>query len=110
MLRLSRKRAAGAGVDPEQDKRPETTDLDAWNTLLAEGGDAESGRRLFFTTPGPLCAACHQHGGRGGRVGPDLTRIGQQQSRERIIASILQPSREIAPHYQAWELRDRPTA
>ena len=47
---------------------------------------------------------CHQHGGRGGRVGPDLTHLGQQQARERIIASILQPSREIAPHYQAWTL------
>jgi putative membrane-bound dehydrogenase-like protein len=103
VLRLNRKRAAGAGVDPEQHLRPETTDLDAWNALLADGGDAASGRRLFFTNQA-LCVACHQHSGRGGRVGPDLTRLGEQQSRERIIASIIQPSQEIAPHYQAWQL------
>lgn len=84
--------------------RPAAGELAAWNVLLAEGGDAESGRRLFFTRPGPLCSQCHQYGGRGGRVGPDLTRIGEQQSRERIIASIIRPSQEIAPHYQAWTL------
>ncbi len=99
VVALSRERRA------EGDQgRPGAGELEAWTALLAEGGDAESGRRLFFTRPGPLCSQCHQYGGRGGRIGPDLTRIGEQQSRERIIASILQPSREIAPHYQAWTL------
>jgi putative heme-binding domain-containing protein len=99
VLRLNGKPAATATAP----QHPAATDLDAWTALLAEGGDAASGRRLFFTNQ-TLCATCHQHGGRGGRVGPDLTRLGEQQSRDRIIASILQPSREIAPHYQAWEL------
>jgi putative membrane-bound dehydrogenase-like protein len=98
VLRLNRKRVDAAK------QVPAATDLDAWNVLLREGGDAEAGRRLFFMAAGPQCAACHQHSGRGGRVGPDLTQLGEQQNRERIIASILQPSREIAPHYQAWEL------
>jgi putative heme-binding domain-containing protein len=53
---------------------------------------------------GPRCANCHQAAGRGGRVGPDLSYIGRQQSRERIITSILQPSQEIAPDYQPWKL------
>jgi putative membrane-bound dehydrogenase-like protein len=86
------------------EEKPDAADLDDWNKLLSEGGDAESGRRLFFTGAGARCAACHQHSGRGGRIGPDLTRIGRQQSRERIIASILQPSREIAPEFQPWTL------
>lgn len=103
VLRFNSKRAAGAGLDPEQHLRPEQTNLEDWSALLAEGGDAASGRRLFFTNQA-LCATCHQYGGRGGRVGPDLTRIGDQQSRARIIASIIQPSQEIAPHYQAWQL------
>jgi putative membrane-bound dehydrogenase-like protein len=99
VLRLNRKRVEAAeGV-------PAATDLEAWNALLAAGGDAEAGRRLFLMSAGPQCAACHQHSGRGGRIGPDLTLLGEQQDRARIIASILQPSREIAPHYQAWELR-----
>lgn len=83
---------------------PAATDLPAWNRLLAAGGDAESGRRLFHLAVGPRCAACHCHGGRGGSFGPELTRIGRDRSREAIIASILQPSREVAPHYQPWTL------
>ena len=72
--------------------------------LLAQPGDAESGRRLFFSPVGPRCSVCHQFDGRGGTIGPDLTNIGRIDSRERIIASILQPSREIAPHFQPWML------
>jgi len=53
---------------------------------------------------GPKCGTCHQHDGRGGRVGPELTHIGRTNNAEQIIASILQPSREIAPHYQPWIL------
>jgi putative membrane-bound dehydrogenase-like protein len=98
VLRLNRKRLEAAEQTPAVD------DLAAWNKLLSAGGDAESGRRLFFMAAGPRCANCHQYGGRGERVGPDLTRIGRQQSRERVIASILQPSREIAPDYQPWTL------
>jgi putative heme-binding domain-containing protein len=101
VLRLNGKQPSAPEPAPHQ--RPEPTDLNAWNALLKEGGDAESGRRLFFTNQ-TLCSACHQHSGRGGRVGPDLTRLGEQQSRDRIIASIIQPSQEIAPHYQAWQL------
>lgn len=98
-LRLSRQRELAESDAPRAD------DLDKWTSLLAEGGDAAAGRRLFFMPGvGPQCAVCHQHGGRGGRVGPDLTQIGKQQARERIIASILQPSREVAPAYQAWTL------
>jgi putative membrane-bound dehydrogenase-like protein len=104
VLRLSRRREPAVDA-PADAEHPDPADLDAWDSLLADGGDDAEGRRLFFMPgPGPQCAACHQHGGRGGRVGPDLTLLGRQQAPKRIIASILQPSREIAPHYQAWTL------
>lgn len=89
----------------ETEEKPSVGDLAAWMELLAKPGDAASGRRLFFSPIGPRCAACHQYGGRGGRVGPDLSHIAQQSSRQRTIASILDPSAEIAPHYQAWLLQ-----
>jgi len=97
------RRLAGK-IDGAGEAKPPAAELDRWNDLLATGGDAASGRRLFFTSAGPRCAVCHTHGGRGGRVGPDLTRLGAQQSRQRIVASILQPSREIAPEFQSWTL------
>jgi putative heme-binding domain-containing protein len=71
---------------------------------LDKPGDAAAGRRLFFNPAGPRCSTCHKYAGRGGIMGPELTEIGNSTSRERIINSILQPSQEIAPEYQAWVL------
>jgi putative membrane-bound dehydrogenase-like protein len=87
-----------------QEEKPAAANLPAWVELLAEPGDAEAGRRLFFSHAGARCGVCHQHSGRGGRVGPDLTNIARSSSREKIIASILQPDQEVAPHYQPWLL------
>jgi len=98
VLRLSGSTPMAAEFKPPPD------DLAAWNKLLGEAGDAESGRRLFFSEVGPRCGVCHQFEGRGGTIGPDLTNLRDNSSRERIIASILQPSQEIAPHYQSWIL------
>ena len=78
--------------------------MNAWNKLLAKPGDAVAGRRLFFSEVGPRCGVCHQHSGRGGRIGQDLTHIARNTSRERIITSILQPDQDVAPQYQPWLL------
>jgi putative membrane-bound dehydrogenase-like protein len=96
-------RLAHLAPAPVEDK-PAATDLAAWKKLLESPGDAAAGRRLFFSSIGARCNACHQVGARGGRVGPDLTLLGRTSSRERIIASILQPSQEIAPEFQSWLL------
>jgi putative heme-binding domain-containing protein len=98
VLRLAQLRPVPA------ETRPATDDIDAWNKLLSHSGDAAAGRRLFFSNIGPRCGVCHQHGGRGGRIGPDLTYIARSTSRERIITSILKPDQEVAPQYQPWLL------
>lgn len=88
-----------------QESKPPAADIAAWDALLKqESGDAESGRRLFFSAVGPRCGVCHRFDGRGGTIGPDLTNISRINSRERLLTSILQPSREIAPHFQPWTL------
>jgi putative heme-binding domain-containing protein len=96
-------RLAGFDAAPPEAKPP-ADGLDAWTKLVAKGGDAGAGRRLFFSPIGPKCSVCHTYAGRGGNIGPELTHIGGSTSRERIIASILEPSREIAPDYQPWVL------
>jgi putative heme-binding domain-containing protein len=88
---------------PEEEKPP-ADNLAAWNELLSQPGDALSGRRLFFNPIGPRCAICHKHDGRGGLIGPDLTNLALSKDREHAIASILQPSRDVAPHFQPWDL------
>jgi len=64
--------------------------------------DPLAGRRVFFHHNGPLCAKCHVVQGRGGQVGPDLTVIARTMNREKLLASILEPSKEIAPQFTTW--------
>jgi putative heme-binding domain-containing protein len=73
-----------------------TTDHEIWQilaylrTLAAPAatdpprGNAENGERLFRAN----CASCHRVNNRGGRLGPDLSRIGNARSREVMVRRI----------------------
>ncbi len=67
-----------------------------------EAGDPTAGRRIFFHTNSAGCFKCHTVNGRGGKVGPDLSTIGRSHSREKLIDSIFEPGKEIAPQYVTW--------
>ncbi len=71
---------------------------------ISAGGDPAAGERLFFHPRVASCYRCHEYEGRGASVGPALTTFGSGASRERILQSILEPSKEIAPHYVPWIL------
>jgi len=70
-----------------------------------EPGDAKEGERVFFHPKGPQCYVCHRVNGRGGIVGPDLTTIGNSLNRQKLIESILEPSKEVAPMFVGWKVR-----
>jgi putative heme-binding domain-containing protein len=78
-----------------------------WQKLLEEKGDAVAGERVFFHPNGPGCYKCHKIDGRGAGIGPDLSRIASSMSREKIIESILEPSKEIAPAFTTWRILTR---
>jgi putative membrane-bound dehydrogenase-like protein len=61
-------------------------------------GDAVKGKVIFQER----CSTCHQLKGIGAAVGPDLQAV-KTNSREVILSNIIDPSREIAPKYQAYE-------
>lgn len=67
-------------------------------------GDIAQGRRLFFHPEGPGCFKCHVVEGRGGAVGPNLSRIGGSMIRLKLIESILEPSKEVSPQFTSWTL------
>lgn len=69
--------------------------------LLADLGHAEAGRRVFFH-PTPQCANCHTVDGRGGPVGPDLSKVGRAVDRRQLLRHVLKPSEEIAQEYQGY--------
>ena len=75
---------------------PRTSDRDVWQilaylrTLAAPApaepppGNPERGVVVFETN----CAGCHRVNAEGGRLGPDLSRIGSSRSREALVARI----------------------
>jgi len=60
-------------------------------------GDAINGERIFWRS----CGSCHQINGRGGRLGPDLSRVGSSRPRAALTRDIRDPSATIVPGYQA---------
>jgi polar amino acid transport system substrate-binding protein len=71
-----------------------------WKPYMA--GDPAAGRSLFFDAQSKAqCVKCHSVGGEGGRIGPTLDRIASRRAPEFLIESILQPSQDIAPEYEA---------
>ena len=81
--------------------------FDGWMSLLGSPKaktkpDHAAGRRAFFHVHGAGCYKCHTINGRGGRIGPDLSNVGRMLNRKRLVESILEPSKEIAPQFTAW--------
>ncbi len=62
-------------------------------------GDSDAGQELFLSAK-MGCFACHRAVGRGGAVGPDLSRIGKIRSKSELIESIVFPGMTVAPDYR----------
>jgi putative heme-binding domain-containing protein len=63
------------------------------------GGDIRRGQ-MVFNSPKAACVACHAIGYIGGKVGPDLTRIGQVRNERDLLEAILFPSASFVRSYE----------
>ncbi|HEY8549200.1 MAG TPA: PVC-type heme-binding CxxCH protein [Vicinamibacterales bacterium] len=63
------------------------------------GGDIRRGQAVF-NSPKGACSSCHAIGYLGGRVGPDLTRIGEIRSERDLLEAIVFPSASFARGYE----------
>lgn len=70
--------------------------------ILAQKGDPERGRGLFFESASLQCRNCHIVGGRGENYGPDLSKVGAKHPRAALLETILQPSKQIDPPFATW--------
>jgi len=82
----------------EQENRDKYRKLESILDLLAEG-DIRRGQKVFHSTKA-ACIACHTLGYLGGRVGPDLSRIGQIRNERDLLESILFPSASFVRSYE----------
>lgn len=57
-------------------------------------GDPVKGKKIFFESAG--CSNCHMVNGRGGLLGPDLSRVAAARSLSYLIDSIRQPDKELS--------------
>ena len=69
--------------------------------LVYEKGNPLKGKALYLDTKALACATCHKLEGVGGSVGPDLTRVWDTMTVEKLLEAIAAPSKEIKEGYQA---------
>ncbi len=62
-------------------------------------GDIRRGQAVFNSEKA-ACSSCHAIGYLGGRVGPDLTRIGRVRSKLELLEAIVDPSASIIRSYE----------
>ena len=87
---------------------PRSTDQETWQilaylrTLAAPApndppkGNAENGQRIFRAN----CVSCHRVNGVGGRLGPDLSRVGAARNREMMIRQIRGATEDFRQGYE----------
>jgi quinoprotein glucose dehydrogenase len=85
---------------------PKDDHLAAYRESL-EGGDAAAGEKIFRLRADVSCVRCHTAEGKGGVVGPVLDGVGQRQTRQYILESIVDPNAKIAPGFESAVVKTR---
>ncbi len=94
----------GRLVGAPQTRRPSPQDTAGWLALVEGIGDPDAGERVFYHPRGPACYRCHQVDGRGGTIGPDLSLAVRALTPARLIESLVQPGKEVAPQFAVWDV------
>ena len=103
-LRLSKYppsvRAAGEAFlsSVNVDSATEAKHLDELLATL-QAGDVRRGQAVF-NSPKAACLSCHTIGYQGGKLGPELTRIGQMRGERDLLEAILFPSASFVRGYE----------
>jgi len=83
--------------------KPGATLLDEYAETMY-GGNRFQGRNIFNNNSTAQCVRCHAIGGTAGAVGPSLTRIGDELTREQLLQALVEPSARIAPGFGSVSL------
>ncbi len=67
-----------------------------------QSGDVRRGQ-IVFNSAKAVCSSCHAIGYVGGKIGPDLTRIGAIRSERDLLEAVLYPSASFVQGYEPWK-------
>src|SRR5262249_41132692 len=67
-----------------------------------KGGSWSRGRQIFFSEQA-LCSRCHQVGGNGGKIGPDLSNL-MHRDYDSVLRDIREPSAAINPDFITYKI------
>ena len=106
MFGIVRRGVPGTDMTPADPLR--VPDREIWQILAYLGtlraapstpssGDAQNGERIFRAS----CSGCHMVNGRGGQLGPDLSRVGSGRSRPVLLNKVRGTSSNVQPGYEA---------
>jgi quinoprotein glucose dehydrogenase len=82
----------------------EPSQVDKIRAEVAKKGNPQRGKELYLNTKLLACATCHRMEGVGGSVGPDLSRLWDTMTVEKILESIVDPSKEIKEGFQTYRV------
>lgn len=76
--------------------------VESFQDALRLPGDAARGKEIYLQR----CSSCHRLGGQGFALGPDLVTV-KSAGKEKMLGNILDPNREVAPQYIAFEVETK---
>jgi len=95
-----REQAQGLCLELSADTAKQAAHLEELLPQL-KNGDIRRGQ-LIFNSQKAACASCHTVGYLGGKVGPDLTTIGQIRTERDLLESIVYPSASFVRSYEPY--------
>ena len=78
-----------------------TLEVNAGEACVATPGDVTQGAKLFEQA----CRGCHIVAQDGGRLGPELTYVGLNYSREQLRDALINPDQDIGNRYRTVEVK-----
>jgi putative heme-binding domain-containing protein len=76
--------------------------VQSFQPALTLTGNVAHGKAIYLER----CSSCHRLEGAGFALGPDLVTV-KNSGKEKLLANILDPNREVAPNYKAFEVETK---
>jgi putative heme-binding domain-containing protein len=80
----------------------EPAEVEEVRQLVQKKGSAQRGRALYLEAKNLACIRCHRLESTGGSIGPDLTKIWETHTLEKIMETLIDPSKEIKEGFQTY--------